>query len=203
MNKLKGKVKYIVISLFVILIIFIIVLLIFNNKNKEKDIFVDFSEVIGEVDYDSKKVIMSNNKIFSKYDVSSDSINELLTNVKFGQYDGKLFYVRSNKMNANVFQMKNRISITSENHAPLLAQVATYMSIFKNQALEYLKLNMDSEPLEEKISGDTKSNLPLVEQIYIEKRTYSLTYKANDVLHDINFYMDNDYFVCEIVKFLK
>ena len=201
MNIFKGKIKYIIISIIIIILIVVTILLIHSNNDNVGNI-TNFSDIIDNTKYDEKEVILSNNTIFDKYDISSGSIREFNDTVKFGQYDGKMLYVRSDKMNANVFQIKNRIAVTNDNHAPLLAQVDTYLTIFKNQALKYLKLNKDSKPIEEKISGDTKSNLPLVEQIYIEKRTYSLTYKVDNVLYDINFYMNDDNFVCEIVRFL-
>lgn len=198
------KNKYIFIGIIIVILISIIILCIVNSKEELEP--MEMEEAINIVDYKKLSTRKSKSTIYKKYNLEKYTMCEAKNDVTVHGIDGKLLFLRSDSINANIFQIKKEITILDENGVPALTQVSENIAYLKSKALSYMGLERNAKPIEEKLTGKSKSKfeLPLRESIYIEKREYSATYQTTDGdKYDLNFYMDGDYLVCEFVKFLN
>ena len=85
-----------------------------------------------------------------------------------------------------------------------LIQVLVHLDIFKDKALEEIKLSSNAKPLKENVYGIDKwdKSIPIEEIIYNNKGLYVLTYEKESTTYEINFYMKDDNFICVLVKIL-
>ena len=196
------KNKYIIIGIVVLLLI-IIIIACFSNKKEEN---VPIDETINVTDYKKISTKRSNKTISKKYNLKKYKIRETKDDIELNNLIGKVLYVRSEDFNANIFQTKEKIKIEEDDKIPILMQVERSIEYLRNGALSYIGLDKNAKPMQEVLTGESKFDfpMPLRESIYTEKREYSATYIGpNRDKYDINFYMDGDYLVCELVKFLE
>ena len=202
MNKILNiikKYKYIIIGISILLII---ILLIFFLTRKSEPIPLE--KVFSTTNFKDVRVKKSNRKISEKYELKKYKIYETRKDIKLNDLIGKVLFVRSKEFNANIFQ--TRKEITKEAELPILMQVESEMEYLKQGALNYLKLDSNTLPISESLTGISKYDFPMPtrESVYTEKRHYTSTYiDTNGEKYDINFYMDNEYLVCELVKFIN
>lgn len=203
LDKIKKN-KYIIIGIIIAILICMAIVFIVNSKKETEPIKME--EVIGIINYKKLNTKKSKCTIYKKYNLEKYTMRESKNDIIMHGINGKLLFLRSKKMNANIFQIKKKIVVLDENGTPALSQVSENINYLKSEALSYIGLEYNAKPIEETLSGKSNSEykLPLRESIYIEKREYSATYTgANGDKYDINFYMDGDYLVCELVKFLE
>ena len=197
------KHKYITIGIVVFLIIIIILILVLT-RNKEP---IPMEEIINVENYKEVKVKRSKKTISSKYKLKKHKTFETKDDIELNSLIGKILFVRSKNFNANVFQTTRKIETEKgKQELPILMQVDQNIEYLKIGLLQYLGLDTKTLPLRETLTGNSKSNfpIPIGESIYKEKREYSGTYLTlNQEEYDINFYMKDDYLVCELVNFLE
>ena len=208
---MKNK-KLIIISI-VILILFIIIVSIIINKKSSKIIrkeTIDFNiafevENINDSKYKIEKT--KDMKIASKYSVFND-IYKLDANVKLGDRNGELIYVRNNSQKLNIYQTKYRIDELNFNE-----QIERYIEVFRSECINYI--GTAENPTSEMIYGDSKNSLPVSENIYLNNRLYTILYEIKDdneqqqeveiqsQKFEINFYRNESYLMCEFVKIIN
>ena len=197
------KHKYITIGIVVFLII-IITLVFVLTRNKEP---IPMEEIINVENYKEVKVKRSKKTISSKYELKKHKTFETKDDIELNSLIGKILFIRSKDFNANVFQTTRKIETEKgKQELPILMQVDQNIEYLKIGLLQYLGLDTKTLPLRETLTGNSKSNfpIPIGESIYKEKREYSGTYLTlNQEEYDINFYMDDEYLVCELVNFLE
>ena len=208
---MKNK-KLIIISI-VILILFIIIVSIIINKKSSNIIrkeTLDFNtafeiENINDSKYKIEKA--KDVKIASKYSVFND-IYKLDANVKLGDRNGELIYVRNNSQKLNIYQTKYRIDELNFNE-----QIERYIEVFRSECINYI--GTAENPTSEMIYGDSKNSLPVSENIYLNNRLYTILYEIKDdneqqqeveiqsQKFEINFYRNESYLMCEFVKIIN
>ena len=191
--------KYIVMC--IILVITAIIILCLSNKKEETNI----DNVIDTINYKSIKTKRTNKKIYKKYELKNYQIRETKNSFNIDEYEGKILFIRSKNLNLNVFQYRKNTKNDMETDKPITMQIETIFDEIKNGLAKHAQMNYIT-PIKEELTGKTKYNfpIPISESIYIEKRAYSSSYVAlNGDKYDINLYMDGDYLVCELVKFLN
>ena len=197
------KHKYIVIGAIVALIL-IIVLVVMLNKPKAP---IPMEDIINIENYKEVKVRRSKKTISTKYELKKHKIYETKDGIELNNLVGKILFVRSKDFNANVFQIREKIETNKEKmELPILMQVEQKIEYLRIGLLTYLNLDTNTEPIRELLTGKNKYDfpIPLRESIYTEKREYSGTYLTSTMEeYDINYYMDGEYLVCELVKFLN
>ena len=201
-NAIKNN-KYIFIGIIIVILISIIILCIANSKKELEPI--EMKDAISIINYRKISTKKSKSSIYKKYKLEKYTMREAKNDVSVYGINGKILFLRSNNINANIFQTKRIITPMDPNGKPALSQVNENINYLKSEALSYIGIDKNAKPIEEKLTGKSKSKfeLPLRESIYIEKREYSATYLGSDGnKYDLNFYMDGDYLVCEFVKFL-
>lgn len=199
-----------IIFLIVIFLIIAIILIAIKNKQKNKIIrkeTIDFNnafeiENINDSKYKIEKA--KDVKIASKYSVFND-IYKLDANVKLGDRNGELIYVRNNSQKLNIYQTKYRIDELNFNE-----QIERYIEVFRNECVNYIG-NVE-KPASESVYGDSKNSLPVSENIYLNNRLYNIVYEIKDdneqqqeveiqsQKFEINFYRNESYLMCEFVK---
>jgi len=197
----------------VIFLIIAIILIAIKNKQKNKIIrkeTIDFNNAF-EIENinDSKYKIeeAKDVKIASKYSVFND-IYKLDANVKLGDRNGELIYVRNNSQKLNIYQTKYRIDELNFNE-----QIERYIEVFRNECVNYIG-NVE-KPASESVYGDSKSSLPVSENIYLNNRLYNIVYEIKDdneqqqeveiqsQKFEINFYRNESNLMCEFVKIIN
>jgi len=226
--KIKNNKTIIFIMLGILFLLILIGIIISKFSVSRKEINIELSEVLNIFDIESEeslKIKESKKTISDKYKLDSYSLNETKETIKLGELQGKMLFLRSNDMNANIYQVNSEIIEYSDEEyiengdlIPPLIQINDLMNTFKNEALIVIGMSMDIEPVSEKLYGESKYNfsLPTEESIYVEKRLYSLRYEIDEYFHEeeindneenksiyeLNFYMNGKYFICEMVKIL-
>ena len=197
------KHKYIFIGIAIALLITIILICILG-RNKEP---IPMEDIINVENYKKVKVRRSKKTISSKYELKKYRIYETKDDIELNNLIGKILFVRSKKFNANVFQVRTKIETNKDKQEiPTLMQIDHNIEHLRIGMLLYLGLDTNTKPIKETLTGNSKYNfeVPLRENIYTEKREYSGTYLTlNQEEYDINFYMDDEYLVCELVNFLE
>ena len=212
------KKKYIIIIIVVLILIILLIsgYFIFNKNTSNKDNInnnIRVSEVIDIDDIDNNDIELkeTNTSISSNYKVKEYKLMEIdkdiqlgsiSDSIEFGKVIGRILYLRSEELNANIFQTSYEIDINSD-MSPLI-QVLVHLDIFKDKALEEIKLSSNAKPLKENVYGIDKwdKSIPIEEIIYNNKGLYVLTYEKESTTYEINFYMKDDNFICELVKIL-
>ena len=116
-----------------------------------------------------------------------------------------MLFVRSKNLNANIFQTKSKIELTSED-MPTLMEVEQNLECLILVMLSYLRLDNYIKPIKEEFTGKQKYDfsMSIRESVYIEKRKYNATYISMDNKeYNLNYYMDDDYLICELVYILN
>lgn len=209
---MKNKLILSIIVVFILLFIISIFIAIKKNQNDIiiKKESVDFTiafeiENINDSKYKIEKT--KDVKIASKYSVFND-IYKLDANVKLGDRNGELIYVRNNSQKLNIYQTKYRIDELNFNE-----QIERYIEVFRNECVNYIG-NVE-KPASESVYGDSKSSLPVSENIYLNNRLYTILYEIKDdneqqqeveiqsQKFEINFYRNESYLMCEFVKIIN
>ena len=208
---MKNK-KVLVISVIAILILVIIISIAIRNKQKNTIIRkenIDFNiafeiENINDSKYKIEKT--KDVKIASKYCVFND-IYKLDANVKLGDRNGELIYIRDNNQTLNIYQTKYRIDELDFNE-----QIERYIEVFRSECVNYI--GTAENPTSEMIYGDSKNSLPVSENIYLNNRLYTILYEIKDddeqqkekiqsQKFEINFYRNESYLMCEFVRIIN
>ena len=201
---MKNMKKLVIIFVIIILAI-IIIAVIKNSKQKTnvnpKQTISDFSKVfeLENIQNTEYKIEKSNNvKVAEKYTATNEY--KLDANVEFGERTGEIIYLRESYSKVNIFQTKYRIDEIGD----ISTQIENYIEIFKQTSYTYLGIS-DQKDINEILYGKdtTDVTLSIGESIYNEKRLYSITYKDTEIEvknYDINFYRNENYLVCELVK---
>ena len=196
------KHKYI--SLVVLLVIIIIIFLICFNINKNKEP-IPLDEVMNIENYNKLSIKKSKRTISKKYNLKRYRIYETKDDVELNNQIGKMLFIRSKNFNANIFQTRTKIEITSED-MPTLMKIEQNMERLRIGMLSYLRLDNNTKPIKEEFTGKQKYSfpMPIRESVYIEKREYNATYIGMDNKeYDLNYYMIDDYLICELVYILN
>ena len=194
----KRTTLYIIIAI----IILIVIIMACVNLNKEN---IKIKDVLGLVNYKEIKVKKSKKTIYSEYKLDNYKIFETRSKVETQNMLGKVLFIRSKEFNANVFQSKIKILKNKKGLENPTMQVLDNMENLRSELYSYLGVYGQIDPINESLTGETKYSfqLPENESIYTEKRKYNSTYMGTDGnKYDINFYMDGDYLVCELVRFI-
>ena len=206
--KKKKLIFFLIIALLIIAIIFVVI----RNKPKNKLIrkeTLDFNtafevENINDSKYKIEKT--KDMKIASKYSVQND-IYKLDANVKLGDRNGELIYIRDNNQKFNIYQTKYRIDELDFNE-----KIERYIEVFRSECVNYI--GTAENPTSELVYGDSKNNLPVSENIYLNNRLYTILYEIKDddeqqkekiqsQKFEINFYRNESYLMCEFVKIIN
>ena len=206
--KKKKLIFFLIIALLIIAIIFVVI----RNKPKNKLIrkeTLDFNtafevENINDSKYKIEKT--KDMKIASKYSVQND-IYKLDANVKLGDRNGELIYIRDNNQKFNIYQTKYRIDELDFNE-----KIERYIETFRSECVNYI--GTAENPTSELVYGDSKNNLPVSENIYLNNRLYTILYEIKDddeqqkekiqsQKFEINFYRNESYLMCEFVKIIN
>ena len=192
-NFYKKNKRYIYIGLVVFLIC--ILNLIFYKPKTMFYKLMNFKDIDG-----LKTTEVGEYSFLESYDVHG-KINKLQNSVVLGNYIGDIYYVRG-KNNLNIYQVKIN---TEENldGVPVLQQIKDNMSAFE----EEINKNYDNKLINtsDELIGESnyKYDLPIEESIYKDNRVYRKTYELKGVIYHINYYMEDEYLVCELIKFIK
>jgi len=208
---MKNK-KLIIISIVILILVIIIVSIIINKKSSNiiRKETLDFNtafeiENINDSKYKIEKA--KDVKIASKYSVFND-IYKLDANVKLGDRNGELIYVRNNSQKLNIYQTKYRIDELDFNE-----QIERYIEVFRSECINYI--GTAENPTSEMIYGDSKNSLPVSENIYLNNRLYNIVYEIKDdneqqqeveiqsQKFEINFYRNESNLMCEFVKIIN
>lgn len=215
LNNMKSAL--IVLGVCILILVCVILVLGRNKKNEVYDGEAYTEQIFNTYDVDTIdiKVKKSSVNLADKYKLDNKNVEESVNEFSFGDIVGKAIYVRSKDLDLNVFRSVYEIK-DDEDSIPL-QQVREYMDKFSEEFYSITGVNLNSEPVEEKLYGESKYKfkMPIEESIYAENRLYSVTYKvANDlytegekieqvdkeIIYDLNYYMDGDNLVCELVR---
>lgn len=121
--------------------------------------------------------------------------------VLLGKYSGDLYFVRGVN-NLNIYQVK--IDTTNNiGGIPVVKQIKDNMNSFEKRISKeyYDKLIFMSDEL----LGESKYKfkLPIEDSIYKDNRVYRKIFEEKGDVYHINYYMENDYLICEVIKFIK
>ena len=208
---MKNK-KVLVISVIAILILVIIISIAIRNKQKNTIIRkenIDFNiafeiENINDSKYKIEKTKDTN--ISSKYSTRND-VYKLDAIVKLGDRKGEVIYIRDSDQKLNIYQAKYRIDELDFNE-----QIERYIETFRSECVNYI--GTAENPTSELVYGDSKNNLPVSENIYLNNRLYTILYEIKDddeqqkekiqsQKFEINFYRNESYLMCEFVKIIN
>ena len=206
--KKKKLIFFLIIALLIIAIIFVVIRNKQKNKIKRKET-LDFNtafevENINDSKYKIEKT--KDMKIASKYSNLSN-IYKLDANVKFGDRNGELIYIRDNNQKLNIYQTKYRIDELDFNE-----KIERYIETFRNECTNYI--GTVENPTSESLYGDSKNSLPVSENIYLNNRLYTIVYEIKDddeqqkekiqsQKFEINFYRNESNLMCEFVKIIN
>ncbi len=174
-------------------LIIVLFIVIFKSSNVMKVINVkDISKI--------KANELTEYVIDDKYYVDNIKVYEARDSYKLGNLNGKLLLLKGKKFRANIFQ-SFYVTTNGIEGIPILVQIDQYMNSFINNSLDSLGIDSDYEYVYE-LTGESKYSFPisLEESIYKERRTYTRNYVIDNKNYDMNFYMDDDTLVCELVR---
>ena len=206
---MSDKKKKIIIGLSIALILIIIIIsiiVIINNSNKQGEQIVskeeiDLSEVIdiediGKIKYETER---TEEEISEKYLTGKEKY-EIKGEVKAGETEGKVIYVREDYEKINVYKTEYNLNKYTDKSM----QIDNIIEEFETICKEYMEMTETEYEESEKVYGETESKfeLPIEESIYDEGRVYSKTYKNEEKEYDINYYRKDNKIVCEFVKIM-
>ncbi len=205
---MKNKKLYITLAIIVAIALIIIIVVKVKNKNNQINAepilpTINISEVfelddIKNTKYEIKK--SNNEQIAKKYIVSEKYV--LNSNVELNNRKGKMIYVRDANSKMNIYQTKYRIDDLDYTNG-----INKYLTEFLDNTSnltgsEILQISDGA------IWGEEKKPLYLEESIYKDKKLYTFQYEEksentdaqDNKKYDINFYMDGNYLMCELVE---
>ena len=205
---MNNKKIYITIAIIIAVLLIFIIILKINSKNRNNTAVlpsIDFSEVfeledIKNTKYDIKKA--NNEKIAIKYNAVETYI--LNANVELNGRKGKMIYVRDINNKMNIYQTKYRIDDLDYANG-----INKYIANFLENASTII--GIDQLQIEDGIIfGEENKPQYLEESIYTDKKLYTFhhdeqngsTDNQDKKKYDINFYMNENYLMCEIVVLL-
>lgn len=212
MNNIKNKKLYIVLA--TIAIIFLLLIIILKVKDKEKKNTepilptIDLMEVfdlenIENTKYEIKK--SNNENISAKYTAKEKYV--INADVEFNERKGKMIYVRDTNSKMNIYKTKYRIDELDYTNT-----INKYMNEFLNSASSFIGgeiLRVEDGM----VYGENASTEYIEERIFKDRKLYTIHYEEDngsnsDIAlsdkkkYDINFYMEDKYLMCELVKIL-
>lgn len=205
---MNNKKIYITIAIIIAVLLMFIIILKINSKNRNNTAVltsIDFSEVFELEDiknkkYDIKKA--NNEKIAIKYNAVETYI--LNANVELNGRKGKMIYVRDINNKMNIYQTKYRIDDLDYANG-----INKYIANFLENASTII--GIDQLQIEDGIIfGEENKPQYLEESIYTDKKLYTFHHEEQNgstdnqdkKKYDINFYMNENYLMCEIVVLL-
>ena len=205
---MNNKKIYITIAIIIAVLLMFIIILKINSKNRNNTAVlpsIDFSEVfeledIKNTKYDIKKA--NNEKIAIKYNAVETYI--LNANVELNGRKGKMIYVRDINNKMNIYQTKYRIDDLDYANG-----INKYIANFLENASTII--GIDQLQIEDGIIfGEENKPQYLEESIYTDKKLYTFHHEEQNgstdnqdkKKYDINFYMNENYLMCEIVVLL-
>lgn len=205
---MNNKKIYITIAIIIAVLLIFIIILKINSKNRNNTAVlpsIDFSEVfeledIKNTKYDIKKA--NNEKIAIKYNAVETYI--LNANVELNGRKGKMIYVRDINNKMNIYQTKYRIDDLDYANG-----INKYIANFLENASTII--GIDQLQIEDGIIfGEENKPQYLEESIYTDKKLYTFHHEEQNgstdnqdkKKYDINFYMNENYLMCEIVVLL-
>ncbi len=205
---MNNKKIYITIAIIIAVLLIFIIILKINSKNRNNTAVlpsIDFSEVFELEDiknkkYDIKKA--NNEKIAIKYNAVETYI--LNANVELNGRKGKMIYVRDINNKMNIYQTKYRIDDLDYANG-----INKYIANFLENASTII--GIDQLQIEDGIIfGEENKPQYLEESIYTDKKLYTFHHEEQNgstdnqdkKKYDINFYMNENYLMCEIVVLL-
>ena len=202
---MQEKNKKIIISsiILAVIVIIAIILIISNNKkaNKAQESLqtIELSnlleiENIEDCNYETEK---TEEEISSIY-ISEKEKYEIKANVKAGEIEGKIIYVRETEK-INMYKTEYKLN----KYKDKTSEIRNIIQEFENTCQGYMQLTNESEE-SEMLYGESTENYerPLEESIYYEERLYSKTYKDEENEYNINIYRKDEKIICEFVKIL-
>ena len=188
------------ISIILVIVLIFVFLLIFKDNTLSMDKFINNKKL-----EKTNKITLIHNEysfIASKYNLGGKALYESKEDIYLGELKGKILYIRGN-VNANIYQVKYNVD-NFHKEIPILIQINQYMTSFEEESRTSLKFPVDLKYSDEKLSAESKYPFKLTteEYIYKENIEYTRTYKYNNVLYDFNYYIEDNYFVCEVVRIL-
>ena len=200
MNSIKkflNKKNILILITIVIIIILFLVLYFSILKNNY------LKRLMNTNDIDNLKIANlitnDNNVIASKYVFNNYTLKQTSEAVELNDLEGHVLYLRSDKTDANIYQVKKYMKDTKD---PIIIEIDQSIKLFENDILETFKIK-DKDFINDKIYGKIKTeNVRIEENIFKDLVQYTRTYKSDNVIYDFNYYMIDDYLYCEFVKIL-
>ena len=134
-----------------------------------------------------------------RYDVH-EGVSQYKKIVKLDKLNGNLYYIRGNN-NLNIYRV-GLDTTNNDKNTPILEQIVETMEYFESKIQDNFKNKLVYSNEEITNNSDLKINIPVEEKIYKEKEIYTKIYIIESSIYHINYYMDDSYFICELVKIL-
>ena len=114
-------------------------------------------------------------------------------------FKGYIYYIRNNK-HINIYQV--RIDTTkNEKDSPVLRQIELSMEGFESGVVNNFNNKMTlSEEFINNNNISYKFDIPIEEKIYLDNVVYTRIFESEDGIFSINYYMDDEYLICELIK---
>ncbi len=185
----------------VLLLVILIVVISSNQKAEDTEQLenVDLSELINienieSLSYETEEI---KEEISSKY-ITVRNKYEVKANVKAGEIEGKMIYVRGNYDKLNIYKTEYMLN----KYEDKTTKVTSILQEFEMICEGYMEVTDEEYKETEQLYGESSVDfdLPIEESIYNEGRLYSKTYKNEECEYDINFYRQDNKIICEFVK---
>ena len=181
---------YIYICVPIIIVIALLIIILINRKPS----IYKYMKVENIKKVDTIKI--NDYSFLDKYNIEGE-VNKLEKDIVVGNYIGSIYYIRNNN-NYNIYQIKIDTSNNDKN-IPILVQIKETINDIDKSIINSFK---NIVFIEDKLEGKSnyKFNLSIEESIFKDNRNYVKIYKDKDIEYHINYYMNNGYLVCELVK---
>ena len=166
-----------------------------NTECESESAVIDIED-IGKIKYETEK---TEEEISEKYLTGKEKY-EIKGEVKAGETEGKVIYVREDYEKINVYKTEYNLNKYTDKSM----QIDNIIEEFETICKEYMEMTETEYEESEKVYGEieAKFELPIEESIYDEGRVYSKTYKNEEKEYDINYYRKDNKIVCEFVKIM-
>ena len=185
-------------GLFIFLCIVVVIICAFVI---DKNVKPNFSKLMNKENIRFTKTIKTNDYSFlDRFDVNG-TIYKYNDSVIVNGYKGYIYYVRGNN-NLNIYQVRID-TIQNDPNVPIIAQIKESMDKLEKGMVDSFnnKLVLSNEEFDRE--SEYKFDTSVEEKIYNEKMIYTKFFEDSNERYNINYYMENDYLVCEMVKFIK
>ena len=185
-------------GLFIFLCIVVVIICAFVI---DKNVKPNFSKLMNKENIRFTKTIKTNDYSFlDRFDVNG-TIYKYNDSVIVNGYKGYIYYVRGNN-NLNIYQVRID-TIQNDPNVPIIAQIKESMDKLEKGMVDSFnnKLVLSNEEFDRE--SEYKFDTSVEEKIYNEKMIYTKFFEDSNARYNINYYMENDYLVCEMVKFIK